>query len=391
MRVIVAGGGIAGMATAIALKRLGMEVEVHEAMTQEDAPDGLFLSLASNGVNALHDLGLPDLLTTIDVVPTPWMTFQTSKGRNLARVPLGLAQGPEPVTVLRKSLYAAVTRAALSQGILLRHGSKVSGFQRSAKGVMVQFADGSEAEAGLLIGADGINSKVRNALPGNTVAPKYSGLVNLGGIVPATGLSATTGSMQMVWGYEAFFGYTVREGGEAWWFANVAVAEQDLGGSIWRASTETIRPLLLESFSRDDPTLSRLIAATAQLRGFPIFDLAHVPCWHDGAVVLVGDAAHATSPSSGQGAALALEDAVCLGALLAHDRNPETALPRFVAHRRARAERIVAEGQRRGRYKAPRFAVQRALRDLIVPFMLKRFVTAKSMEWIYGYRAGQGL
>jgi FAD-dependent urate hydroxylase len=129
------------------------------------------------------------------------------------------------------------------------------------------------------------------------------------------------------------------------------------------------------------------VRCTAELRAYPIHDLAHVPCWHNGPEVLIGDAAHATSPSSGQGAALVLEDAIGLAALIARHPDPVNALPHFVAHRRPRAERIVEEGQKRGRYKATRSALERWVRDLVVPVMLRRFVTHQSMDWIYGYRA----
>ncbi len=87
---------------------------------------------------------------------------------------------------------------------------------------------------------------------------------------------------------------------------------------------------------------------------------------------------------------MALEDAACLAALVESEGDLDTALQRFVAHRRPRAERIAEEGRKRGRYKAPRSALQRWVRDLVVPVMLKRFVTHQSMEWIYGYRVAHG-
>ena len=391
MKVVIAGGGIAGMACAIALQRQGADVVVHESTEPADAQQGLFLSLASNGLNALRDLGAPDLVERLDAIPTPWMTFHTSDGRQLARVPMGLAEGPEPVTVMRADLCRALTKAAQSEGVMLQRGSKVAGYRTIENGVAVRLEDGTETNASLLVGADGIHSQIRQAMPGNAAQPAYSGLVNFGGVVPGTSLDTTKGDMRMVWGHEAFFGYTVRPGGEAWWFANIAVPERDLQDGLWRGTAQNIRARLVDTFSKDDPVLRRLVEATAELKAYPIHDLAHVPCWHDGRVVLVGDAAHATSPSSGQGAALALEDAGCLAAFVESEDDLDTALQRFVSHRRPRAERIVEEGRKRGRYKAPRSALQRWVRDLVVPVMLKRFVTHESMEWIYGYRVSHGL
>lgn len=80
---------------------------------------------------------------------------------------------------------------------------------------------------------------------------------------------------------EAFFGYAVRPGGEAWWFANVAVPERDLLDGLWRVGSLGIKARLVGAFSGDDPALNRLDGATDDLKAYPIYDLAQVPCWHD--------------------------------------------------------------------------------------------------------------
>ncbi len=258
MKVVIAGGGIAGMACALALRRQGADVIVHELTGSADARQGLFLSLASNGLNAIQDLGLPELVDRLDAIPTPWMTFHTSDGRQLARVPMGLAEGPEPVTVMRADLCRALTEAAQSEGVMLQRGSKVTGYRIVESGVAVRLEDGTETNASLLLGADGIHSRICQAMPGNEAQPAYSGLMNFGGVVPGTSLDTTKGNMRMVWGHEAFFGYTVRPGGEAWWFANIAVPERDLQDGLWRGTAQDIRArtrrCLLERRSRAPAT-----------------------------------------------------------------------------------------------------------------------------------------
>lgn len=116
----------------------------------------------------------------------------------------------------------------------------------------------------------------------------------------------------------------------------------------------------------------------------PVEDLPRVPVWHRGRVALVGDAAHATSPSSGQGASLAMESAVQLARCL-RDLPPERAFPAYERLRRARVERIIAAGARTNRDKAAG-PVARVLRDLFLPIALKAFASPERMSWQYGYR-----
>jgi 2-polyprenyl-6-methoxyphenol hydroxylase-like FAD-dependent oxidoreductase len=146
------------------------------------------------------------------------------------------------------------------------------------------------------------------------------------------------------------------------------------------------RQRLLDQFAGDLSALSKLIGRTETLRAYPIHDLPSIPFWHEGRALLIGDAAHAMSPSAGQGASLALEDAVYLGVCLADCDEPETAFRCFETERRPRAEQIVREGRRRGEYKAPQNGVQRWLRDLIVPLMLRIFASPRALSWIYDYR-----
>lgn len=114
-----------------------------------------------------------------------------------------------------------------------------------------------------------------------------------------------------------------------------------------------------------------------------------MPRWRDGRVVLIGDAAHAASPSSGQGASLALEDAAFLSVCLRDIADPVAAFARFEAVRRPRAERIVAEGRRRGAYKAPRTRLSMRLRDALMPLVFRYLVTERSLSWIHDYRVLQ--
>jgi 2-polyprenyl-6-methoxyphenol hydroxylase-like FAD-dependent oxidoreductase len=388
MKAIIAGGGIAGYAAAVALRQLEIEVVVLEARSDENLQGGLFLSLATNGRQALEDLNLAHVEDVLDMVATDRMTFHRADGRKIAMAPMGSSNGLRPFTVMRAGFAQGLEMAARQAGAEIRHGARLTEYREDASGVEIMLSDGTIVNGDFLVGADGIHSRVRTIMHGRDWEPTFTGLVNFGGVVPGSGLPPTNGDMRMIWGHEAFFGYTVRRCGEAWWFANLGMTES----SAWALSgTEQHRHRLLEQFSQDLPELREMVARTSELRAYPIHDLPSLPSWHDGRVVLIGDAAHAMSPSAGQGASLALEDALCLQVCLRDCDNFASAFRSFEANRKERAERIVREGRRRGEYKAPRNALQRWMRDLIVPFMLGVFGSEKSLAWIYEYRVPKKL
>jgi 2-polyprenyl-6-methoxyphenol hydroxylase-like FAD-dependent oxidoreductase len=133
------------------------------------------------------------------------------------------------------------------------------------------------------------------------------------------------------------------------------------------------------------PFIVDLIERTDAIGASPIHDLPSLPAWHRGRAVVLGDAAHAVSPSAGQGASMAMEDAIVLAKCLRDLRTPEEAFEEFEALRRGRTERIVATGRRRGSYKALRSRAAVFARDLLMPLAFRLFATEKSMSWIFDH------
>src|SRR5262249_9151142 len=150
------------------------------------------------------------------------------------------------------------------------------------------------------------------------------------------------------------FGYTVRPSGDVYWFANMGSAEQPsrdsssaIPGAAWK---ERLRDLFADDAG---PALAILDATGDEVAAYPISDMPSVARWHSGSMVLTGDAAHATSPSSGQGASMAIEDAVVLAKCLRETHNLEIAFANYERLRRARVERVVRYSARLGRTKSP--------------------------------------
>jgi 2-polyprenyl-6-methoxyphenol hydroxylase-like FAD-dependent oxidoreductase len=250
--------------------------------------------------------------------------------------------------------------------------------------VVAAFEDGTRATGDLLVGADGIHSPTRRLIDPAAPSPRYVGLVNFGGYTPGSAAAGEPGVWHMIFGRRAFFGYVADPAGGTVWFANVprpAVTPAE------RAATTPAqwRRQLVELFAGDAGPARDLIAAGhLELAGDSTHDLPSVPTWHRGPMVILGDAAHAPSPTSGQGASMAAEDAVVLAKSLRDLPDIPRALAAYEGLRRKRVERIVAQGRRTGSTKTPG-PVGRVVRDLALPLVFKLLVTDRSMAWIYDH------
>ena len=386
MKALIIGGGVAGPVTAMALQRAGIDADVYEAYPPPDTEVGSYLGLASNGLDALRAIEA-DKPVLAAGFPTPTNVLWSGRGRRLGAVSNGgqLADGTVAHTIKRARLYQALHEEAAGRGIEVQYGKRLVAADVAADGrVTAEFQDGSRATGDLLIGADGVHSTVRRLLDPEAPAGRYVGLVNFGGYTPGGADAGAPGVWHMIFGRRAFFGHVADPDGGTVWFANVprpAVAPAE------RAATtaEQWQRQLIDLFAGDAGPARDLIAAGhLELAGDSTHDLPSVPVWHRGPMVIVGDAAHAPSPTSGQGASMAAEDAVVLAKCLRDLPDIPQALAAYEGLRRQRVERIVAQGARTGSAKTPG-PVGRALRDLALPLVFKLFVTDRSMAWIYDH------
>ena len=224
---------------------------------------------------------------------------------------------------------------------------------------------------------------MRRTIDPNAPAPRYVGLLNFGGYTPGVAV-ATPGTWHMIFGKRAFFGYVTDPAGGTVWFANVPRAPATRAE---RASTtgEQWKRWLIDLFADDRGPAAELIASGAlELAADNTHDLPSVPAWHKGPLIIIGDAAHAPSPSSGQGASMAIEDGVLLANACATCRDRRGAFVAFERLRRQRVERMVAQGARSSSSKALG-PVGRTLRDLMLPLVFRYCVTEKSLAWMYDH------
>jgi FAD-dependent urate hydroxylase len=386
-RALIIGGGVAGPVAAMALQRASIDGFIYEAYAGGADYAGAFLTFASNGLDALRAIDAHHLVLA-EGFPTPRMTIQSGTGKHLGDVPNGgtLPDGTVSQTLKRADLYRVLRDEAVRRGANIEYGKRLVDAETSPDGsVTARFEDGTEAEGDLLIGADGIHSRTRRIIDPSAPGTRYIPVLNIGGYARDVRVQAQPGTFLMVFGKRAFFGYAVHPSGEVWWFANPPRADEPTGAELAAIGTEQWREMLMDLFAGDDSPAVEIIRSTpGKLAGWATYDLPSVPTWHRGSLVIIGDAAHATAPSSGQGASMAIEDAVVLSRCLRDLPDTRQAFAAYERLRRARVERIVAHGARTSNSKAAG-PVVRVLRDLMMPLVLNRVARGGSLAWMHDY------
>lgn len=385
-QALIIGCGIGGPVAAMALQRAGIDAVIYEAYDRPADFLGSFLNVASNGLDALRTLDAHQHVLR-EGFPTPRMVMWSGTGKRLGEVANGLTlpDGTTSITIKRGLLHRALRDEAVRRGIRIEVGKRLAGVDGRASGVMACFEDGSHAQGDFLIGVDGLHSRARQIVDAAAPKPRYTGLLSLGGIARNPQVGPTPNAYHMIFGKRAFFGYSARPSGEIYWFANVSRRDEPTRQELSSITPHAWKRELLDLFADDaGPAAMILESAGDELGAYPVYDMPTVPTWHQGPMALAGDAAHATSPSSGQGASIAMEDAIVLAKCLRDIPDHETAFATYVQLRRSRVEKIVKYSARVGRTKTAG-PVGRRLRDLVMPFALKLFANSSAHAWMYTY------
>lgn len=336
-RVVIVGGGIGGLAAAVALERVGIEAAVFErAPALKEVGAGL--SLWSNAVRALHQLGLADPIVARGSVIERAQTL-TAAGRLLSEAPLGdiSRKAGAPSVCVHRADVQQVLAGAVGR---LHLGAACVAIHQDAAGVTVGFADGRRERGDLLIGADGLRSAVRAHLHG-PFEPRPAGYVAYRGMADFTLPDDPADRSRLAMGPGSQAGILPCGPGRTYWFATTPAA----GPSI------SPKAEALTRFADWLPLLPRVIEATdpAAVMRHDIFDLPPVWPWGRGRLTLLGDAAHATTPNLGQGACQAIEDALVLADYVRRHGPTADGLRHYEEARRRRTERIVRLSRQMGR------------------------------------------
>ena len=340
-RAVVIGGGIGGLAVAVALRRIGVEVAVYEraAAIREV---GAGIALWPNALKALDRLDRLDAIRAV-CLPEQRGRITTWRGAILQETPMAEIRrrfGAPVVVAHRADVQAALLRALDPATVYL--DATCTGFSQDATGVTAHFADGREARAELLIGADGLHSAVRAQLVGPQ-PPRYAGYTAWRGIAEGDDLG-DPGTGFETWGCGARCGLAHVDRRRVYWYATINAPE---GGTD---APEGRKGEVLRRFGDWHAPIPAVIAATpeAAILRNDIYDRPPLRTWTRGRVTLLGDAAHPMTPNLAQGAGQALEDAVVLAHVLEGSPDLGAALREYEARRVGRTSRITLLSRRLG-------------------------------------------
>jgi 2-polyprenyl-6-methoxyphenol hydroxylase-like FAD-dependent oxidoreductase len=346
--VIVVGGGIGGLAAALALTRKGLKVKVLER-SAEFGEVGAGLQLAPNCTRILADYGLLDEAKRLGVLPTGMLMKDALDGTVLTSLDLTDLErryGSPYMVMHRSDLHGLFLRACRQAGVDLRTGQHVTEYANSAEGAAVTLADGSRHAAALVIAADGLHSTARAQLVGDE--PVNSAYVAYRGAVPIEKVRENNISETDVVVYVGprrhFVQYPLR-GGEM--FNQVAVFESAkavAGEEDWGTPDE-----LDAAFAGSTENIQLGLPLMWRDRWWRMFDREPIERWVYGRIALLGDAAHPPLQYIAQGAIMAIEDGYVLAEHLAANRDPDAALAAYQAVRPEHCRRVLTASRAWGK------------------------------------------
>lgn len=385
--LVIVGGGIGGLATALATARYGHEVVVLERQP-EFSELGAGIALAPNAFGALDRLGVGEKVRERSMLVEEVRFIDGISGGLVLRMDLRgkfRRRFSKPyATVHRLDLYEALLRACSRVGsITLRLGCLVQRYERDNTGVAAVLESGERVCGAALIGADGLRSRIRAQLIGDG-SPKLSGHTIYRSVIPMEDMPKELRlNAQTLWMGPGFHvvHYPIADGKSC----NIAVivdnsVQQEVVG------LPVLRGEVLGAFVDAHSRLRALLERGQNWRSWTLCDHDPVMDWTDGPVTLLGDAAHPMLPFAAQGAAMALEDAVCLGDVLGGEQDFVNAFARFSAHRIERTSQVQCVSQMMGDRLYHLAGAQAIERNSMLSATPELELLDK-IGWLYGHEA----
>ena len=354
--ILIAGGGIGGLAAALACARAGWSTHLLERAAAF-VEVGAGIQMGPNVVRRLQNWGLGPALNQVAAFPAELCVRSAVDGAKLGGLRLGerarTLYGAPYATIHRADLHRMLLAAVVQQGSTALHvGQRLASFLDSGEVVQVQTDEGSQLEGEALVGADGLWGRVRQQLLPHDAAPRVTGHLAYRALIAQADLPAALRSQDVtVWlGSKLHVvQYPVRAGD---YLNVVAIAEGAVNGDVqdWDHATHTRD--LQAAMGRTCSALQDLIVAIQTWRLWALCDRPPMASAHEqaqGRVALLGDAAHPMRPYMAQGAGMAIEDAACLQAVLSGAQRPMAErLQRYADQRWQRNARVQARSIRNG-------------------------------------------
>ena len=344
-RAIVIGGGIAGPAVSLFLHHGGIEPLIFEAYPRPATIGGGF-QIAPNGMRVLRAVNLADRIAAAGA-PSNEFLFRNQHGRSLGRITLRRAGFG--VTILRAAFHKILLEETARRGVPIHYGKRLCRVEDRPDAIVAHFEDGSSVEGDVLLAADGVHSRVRAvAMPAHASA-RYTGMIGVGGFAESSSAVPADPDdrhrLTFTVGPRLQFGYaTVSYPDLRWgWWTHLPQDTELTREALQAIGDDEMRARVLAAFRGWHEPIEALISTTCSVMRTAIYDVPTLPTWHRGRMMLLGDAAHAMSPAGGQGASLALEDAMMVGRRLADGRQFDEVFVEVERLLRGRAERLVKQ------------------------------------------------
>lgn len=377
-KIIITGGGICGLTTAIALEKLGFEVEVYEAASTIKAV-GAGLVLSTNAVKALDVL---ELSGTIIKKGHLLKNYNIAKSNGQILVDnTAQIMGKKHESIGNFSIH----RAELHQILLNKLKGKVAfhtnkrgqKVEQTTEGVTLYFTDDTIAIGDYLIACDGINSPIRQQLLPKSL-PRYAGYTCWRGVIKHNGEFNTEQATE-TWGKNGRFGVVPLSNNRIYWFAclNTKIAKD--------AKMKALKIEDLQTQYKDyHYPIPQVLAQTKQeaVLWNDIEDLKPIKQFAFNRILLAGDAAHATTPNMGQGACQAIEDAAVLYRCLQQDKNVETAFQQFEKRRIPRTTKVVETSWTIGKMAQWTNPIMMGFRNTLVS-LTPQSISEKQMAFLF--------
>lgn len=390
MRILIAGAGIGGLTTAIACLRRGLDVTILEAAPALKEV-GAGIQISPNAMKVLRALKLDTAIREAAFQPWSIEARMGESGRLVFDIPLANqseARWDAPYLHIHRARYIEILAKEIPPQ-RLRLGVKLSRYEKTGTGVRVHLETGETIEGDVLIGADGIRSRVRNQMFGPSEA-QFTGNVAWRAVVPMERLGKMAPRpTACAWFGRGRHAVTYRLGATGDLANFVGVVERD----DWQEegwSIEGTREDALADFTGWHPTITKLIETAEVLNRWALFDRPPLATWQDGPVTLLGDAAHPMLPFLAQGAAMAVEDAY----VVAHSLSTlpvETALENYQAQRLGRTSKVQAASRANmGTFHKRSLGAQLSTYGpMWLASRLSPSIVHRRMDWLYGHDVTQ--
>jgi salicylate hydroxylase len=385
-RIAIIGGGIGGLAAALAMHRRGLEVTVHE-QSPKLSEVGAGVGLGPNAVKACRVLGVDDQVVAVGCRSEWQISRSWRSGRVIARSPLRETAsrfGAPHVTVHRADLLDVLSRSLPEKYI--RTSARCVAVTPGPEIAVARFADGTEIEADIIVGADGIHSAVRGSLFG-AEAPRFTGCVCYRGLVPMADVPQSINKENnLLWmgPHGHIVHYPVR-GGE---LLNIVAHfdSEDWTEESWTRRCDQAE--VMATYRHWNESVLQLIQSNAQWYKWALYDREPLQRWSVGRATLLGDSAHAMLPYLGQGAAMAMEDGCVLAACVsAMPDDLGAALRHYEQSRKERTRGAVLGSRERAKHNHLASPWARLKRDVRTAIR-NRFGADKTLfqaAWLYDY------